>query len=62
MIDYFLEFADVFEPIAEGTTYWSLPHARDAAQLLAISTGRPISLCVDDGDNQFEIQVFEPEQ
>ena len=60
MIDYFLEFADVFEPIAEGTTYWSLPHARAAAEKLANYTGRPVSLCVDDGDNQFEIQLFEP--
>ena len=62
MIDYFHEFADVFEPVAEDTTYWSLPLARDAAQLLANSTGRPISLCVDDGNNVFEIQMFESQQ
>ena len=62
MCKYYLEFADVFEPVAEGTTYWSLPHARDAAQLLANFTGRPISLCVDDGENAFEIQVLKPEQ
>ena len=62
MIDYFLEFADVFEPIAEGTAYWSLPHARAAAEKLANGTNRPVSLCVDDGNNTFEIQVFEPQQ
>ena len=62
VVVYFLEFADVFEPIAEGTAYWSLPHAREAAQFLANSTGRPVSLCVDDGNNTFEIQVFEPQQ
>lgn len=62
MTDYFLEFADVFDLHEDGVTYWSLPHAREAAQKLANETSRPVSLCVDDGDNEFEIQLFEPQQ
>ena len=60
---FFLVFADgTFEEGLDGTTYWSEPGARVAAEKLAKDTGRPVSLCVDDGDNEFEIQVFEPEQ